>query len=81
MSDPIDYAAIMGGDVPTFLLDLLKLLEPPVRGDQWQVEIDNALAAIDKLQRMCSPLRRDAFESLKALSAADTAIRRADRFR
>jgi hypothetical protein len=81
MSDPIDYAAIMGGEVPVYMRDLLKLLTPPERGDEWQIEIDNALAAIEKLQRLCDPFRKDAFEAHKALAAASTAVRRADRFR
>ncbi len=81
MSDPIDYAAILGGEIPVHVRKLLDIFEPPARGDEWQVEVNNALDAIRKLQRLCNPISRDAFESSKALAAADTAVRRANRFR
>jgi len=68
-------------EAPVYMRDLLKLLTPPERGDQWRTEIEIALAAIGKLQKMCSPLRKDDFEASKALAAAATAVRRADRFR
>jgi hypothetical protein len=79
MSDPISEEII--NEAPVYMRDLLRILTPPNRSDEWQAEIEKALGAIERLQRMSDPFRKGAFEAHKALAAADTAVRRADRYR
>jgi hypothetical protein len=68
-------------ETPVYMRKLLELWTPPERSNQWQVEVQNALQAIEKLQKLCTPIGKEAFEAHKALAAAATALHRADKFR